>query len=564
MTGARLTGARVAGPSDPGSGPSAADVAGWIAVLAVPLVAGLLWRPLVPLDETRYAAVAWEMWTRGDVLVPRLSGVPYSDKPPLLFWSIVAGWKALGVTGTWMRLVPVLYSLAALLLTVRLARRLWPDRPGVARLAGWILVGTTIWTFFSTLLMFDVVLAFCAVLSWTGVVEAWRGRAVAGWALAGVGIGLGILAKGPAILFSTAPVALLAPLWAADRVRSWPRWYAGAGAALLLGAGIGLAWALPAAAAGGAEYGDRLLFHQTAGRVAESFSHARPWWFYLAVLPLVTAPWILAPGLWRAGSEEIRARRRGTGAAPPAGERFALVALGGALLLFSLVSGKQPQYLLPVLPAFALLAAAAFVGARRRPVAGDLRLPAAPFLAAGAGLAALAAFPGLRVALDLPPWTDRVTVVPGLLLAGGALAAPALARRAPPAACLAGLSALALAVVQAGIVPAAAAVLDVRPVAARLAAWQAEGIPIAHPGKYHGQYQFYGRLRPLANIGHDDVPGWVEAHPDGLVLVYFDDAVPEHGVTPVFAAPFRGDVVAVYRSEDVAGLLRRNDWPPGR
>ena len=43
-------------------------------------------RPLMPVDETRYAAVAWEMWTRGDFIVPRLDGLPYDHKPPLLFW----------------------------------------------------------------------------------------------------------------------------------------------------------------------------------------------------------------------------------------------------------------------------------------------------------------------------------------------------------------------------------------------------------------------------------------------------------------------------------------------
>lgn len=560
-----MSGPRPAGPATAGGRRIAPDAAGWIAVLAVPLLAGLLWRPLIPIDETRYAAVAWEMWTRGDFLVPHLSGLPYSDKPPLLFWTILAGWKAFGVSEAWMRAVPALYSIGALLLAVRLARRLWPDEPELATLAGWLLAGTTVWALFSTLLMFDVVLAFCAVLSWTGVVEAWRGRSLVGWTIAGLGIGLGVLAKGPAILFSTLPVAALAPVWARGHPRSWVTWYFGVAGAVLLGAGIGLAWALPAAAAGGQEYGDRLLFHQTAGRVAESFSHARPWWFYLVAAPLITLPWILSPGLWGAARRAVRASRTVSGAAPAAiGERFALVALGGAVLLFSLVSGKQPQYLVPVLPAFALLAAAAFVRAGRRPTARDLVLPVVPFLVAGALLMALAASPGLRAALDLPPWTDRVTAVPGLLLGAGAIVTPLVARKVAPAACLAGLTALALAVVQAGIVPAAGGVLDVRPVADRLAEWQARGIPIAHPGKYHGQYQFYGRLAPLANIGHEEVETWIGRHPDGLVIVYFDDDVPDLAPAPTFTAPFRGDVVAVYRSQDVASLLRRGDWPPGR
>ena len=41
-------------------------------------------RPLTPIDETRYISVAWEMWLRGDPLVPFKNGAPYSHKPPLI------------------------------------------------------------------------------------------------------------------------------------------------------------------------------------------------------------------------------------------------------------------------------------------------------------------------------------------------------------------------------------------------------------------------------------------------------------------------------------------------
>ena len=58
-------------------------------------------RPLWPVDETRYASVAWEMWLRGDFLVPHINGEPYSHKPPLLFWLIQAGWALFGVNDWW-------------------------------------------------------------------------------------------------------------------------------------------------------------------------------------------------------------------------------------------------------------------------------------------------------------------------------------------------------------------------------------------------------------------------------------------------------------------------------
>ena len=62
-------------------------LAGWLLFA----VASIWLRPLWPVDETRYASVAWEMWLRGDFLVPYINGEPYSHKPPLLFWLIHAG-----------------------------------------------------------------------------------------------------------------------------------------------------------------------------------------------------------------------------------------------------------------------------------------------------------------------------------------------------------------------------------------------------------------------------------------------------------------------------------------
>ena len=48
----------------------------------------ILLRPLMPVDETRYLAAAWEMHVGGSPWVPHLNGAIYGHKPPLLFWLI--------------------------------------------------------------------------------------------------------------------------------------------------------------------------------------------------------------------------------------------------------------------------------------------------------------------------------------------------------------------------------------------------------------------------------------------------------------------------------------------
>ena len=79
----------------------------WLALALL----GLLCRPLTPVDETRAVSVAWEMWQRGDFLVPYLNGQPYSHKPPLLQWCIQFVWRIFGVNEWGARLIAPLFAL---------------------------------------------------------------------------------------------------------------------------------------------------------------------------------------------------------------------------------------------------------------------------------------------------------------------------------------------------------------------------------------------------------------------------------------------------------------------
>ena len=113
----------------------------WAVCWLICLVSAIVLRPPLPVDETRYLAVAWEMWLRDDFLVPYLNGEAYHHKPPLLFWLMHAGWSVFGVNEWWPRLVAPLFALAALWWTGRLSRLLWPDDTTAASLAPIVLVG---------------------------------------------------------------------------------------------------------------------------------------------------------------------------------------------------------------------------------------------------------------------------------------------------------------------------------------------------------------------------------------------------------------------------------------
>lgn len=145
-------------------------------LLAALTLVAILTRPLTPIDETRYVSAAWEMWLRGDFLVPFKNGAPYSDKPPFLFWMFQAGWALFGVNDWWPRLVLPLFSAGGLLLTYGLGRRLWPRHAGLGGQAALVLASALLWIVFSTSVMFDVLLTFWALLGLHGLLDATDGK----------------------------------------------------------------------------------------------------------------------------------------------------------------------------------------------------------------------------------------------------------------------------------------------------------------------------------------------------------------------------------------------------
>ncbi len=511
----------------------------FVAALWLVLVALALYvRPLFPIDETRYVAVAWEMWLRGDFLVPHLNGQPYSHKPPFLFWMFQLGWGLFGVNEWWPRLVPPLFGLADLYLVAVLARRLWPDAHAVYIWSPLALFGCALWTVFTTFTMFDLLLVCFVLLGLIGIASAWRGN-LWGFGLFGIALGLGMLTKGPVALIYTLPAALAAPWWAGARpARGWGMWYLGVVGALVGGAAMILAWALPAAQAGGQAYHDAILWSQTADRVVHAPNDREPWWWYLPLLPLVLFPWLLWPPLWRGFA---RVRRE----AADAGVRFCLAWMLPALVALSLFSGKKPHYLLPLFPAFALLAVHAMqraAGATRR----FDRLPAGMSLVVVGVLFALA--PGYAYLPILPDWLAGVSPLVGaaVALSGGVLM---LVSTAAPRqyVVLPALSAWLVLVAHLGVVPVTAASFDLAPVGRFLHAAQQEERPIAHVGKYFGQYQFVGRLtEPLEVIQPENVAAWFASHPRGLVISYErQDAVPNG--KPVYQRAYRNaDVVVIW------------------
>lgn len=503
---------------------------GWVLVLALPASLALLLRPLIPPVETRYINVAWEMWSQGHFLVPVLNTEAYSDKPPLFFWMIHAGWALFGVSEWWPRLIPALLAAANTALVGVLASRLWPRLPQLRQLATWMMAGTLAWMIFAVALMFDMLLASCVLLGLIGLLQAasgsWRGHAL--YALA---IALGVLAKGPVILLHLLPPALLAPLWQASGsdLRRWYRRTAAAVAGGILLAGL---WVVPAALFGGDAYREKILWTQTAGRVTDSFAHRRPWWFYFLALPLLALPWCIWPRVWSGARRLLEQGDRGL--------RFLLCGLVPVFIGFSAISGKQIHYLLPWLPGVVLLAAAGLAAASRDGEAVPLAVPALVWIALPIVAAAAVILRAGGVAALSLPWA----LVCGL--AAVAVAVALALRRLPPLAGVRWIAAggsLVLTLLLVIFVTAPLATrYDVGPAARVIGRYASAGAPLASTSAYNGEFGFFARLTvPVRNVGAGGVAGWCARHPEGLVIDRRQPGSPPRpGAAPLYHAPFRG------------------------
>jgi 4-amino-4-deoxy-L-arabinose transferase-like glycosyltransferase len=513
-------------------------------LLAALTVVALLTRPLIPIDETRYVSAAWEMWLRGDFLVPFKNGEPYSHKPPLMFWMFQIGWALFGVNDWWPRLVLPLFSAGSLLLTSLLARRLWPQYVGLGGQASMVLVSALLWIIFSTSVMFDVMLAFWVLVGMHGVLEAADGKR-RGFVMLGIAIGFGVLTKGPVILLDLLPVALLARWWHPGL--EWKRWLGGVLLAVLLGAAIALAWALPAGMSGGEAYRNAIFWGQTADRMVDSFAHRRPFWWYLPLLPLVLFPWFVWPGLWKALAHH---RRAGL----DRGSRFCMAWMLPVFIAFSFISGKQPHYLVPLFPAFALLAARVLADRTEFRVGLPALLTAmlgGTLILAGSGQ--IAALHG-QVA-ELPPlW-------PGMLLVLLALLAWLAGRRGVhPVLTLGVLGAITLALVQLAVSRSIEPLYDIKPMAQAIKQVQDKGLPVANAANYHAQYQFLGRLeKPLVELGDAELRPWLIAHPEGYVVMYLNRKQDLSAISARYKQPYRGSTAVLIDARSAVGLLDAPD-----
>jgi 4-amino-4-deoxy-L-arabinose transferase-like glycosyltransferase len=503
------------------------------------VIIGLSSRSYFPIDETRYATVAWNMWLSGDYLVPSLNGVAYSHKPPLLFWLINLGWQVFGVNDWWPRLVPSFFALGSVFITQKIASLLWPDQTKIAFHASLILISSSVWVVYSTTLMFDMLVTFFTLLGVWGLLISYHQQSTRGWFLFGIAIGGGLLAKGPTIILQLLPLAFLAAWWGKSHLINAKNWYFPLAYAFAGGLITCLFWAIPAGISGGSDYMHAIFWGQSVDRIVGSFAHDRPIWWYIPILPAILFPWSFWGTFWQGLFNKKLIHNE-------SGVRFCIAWIFPVFVVFSLISGKQVHYLLSLLPAFALLIARysenSFLNKRLHimPISITMILIGmiSLYLPYYASTQPLKMATWLQM---LPDWLGYLSILLGIILL--ALPKQNLTRTSSQIAFFSiTLITFALYV----LMHTSGSAYDVRPISAQLQLLESKHVPLAHAGKYPGTFNFLGRLKQSPTIlKAEEIEHWFIAHPQGRLIKYYEnsDELNKHAVE--FQQAFKGDFVAI-------------------
>jgi len=298
------------------------------------------------VDEGFYSSISRQMLETGDWITPRVGAEAFLGKPPLLYWAQALFIKLLGPTVLAARL-PSALAVAA----TSLILWVWMRRRG-APLAGWLaaicfaLFPLTIGL--ARVAMTDALLTLWLTVALIGAIEGYDGKR-AGYLLLALGAGLATMTKGPIGFLLPGATLFLWLIWKRDlKELRQPIWLLAA----LLFAGIVLPWHLLAWRANGDLFLREYFWqHHVQRLIGRAFGHERPFWFYLPVLICASFPFIaFVPRAWWNAIKKSWHRKDES-------DYTAQWALWAALVLlcFSLSASKLTSYILPILPALAVL-----------------------------------------------------------------------------------------------------------------------------------------------------------------------------------------------------------------
>lgn len=313
-------------------------------------------------DEGRYAEIPREMLASNDYVTPRLNGVKYFEKPPLVYWLVAASLHLFGTGETAARTVPALFATLGVLLLYAAVRRAHGRES--AWWAALVLATSLLYFVHSRILLLDMVVSvlmstvlLCFIL---GIRESpGTNRRMLFYGLY-ASAALATLAKG--LIGFLLPGAVMF-LWLL-LFNQWRRllpFHLTSG--LLLFALIAVPWHALVAQRN-PEWASFYFIHEHWLRFTTT-THGRfePWWYFLPYIVLGLFPWtgFLWHGLRQATTGGWRERqKRADDWFPPLWAVF-------ILLFFSASQSKLVPYVLPIFPPLAWIIGRYLAGLQTKP-----------------------------------------------------------------------------------------------------------------------------------------------------------------------------------------------------
>jgi 4-amino-4-deoxy-L-arabinose transferase-like glycosyltransferase len=310
---------------------------------------------LIGADEPRYAQVAREMLERSDWITPVLGGQAWLEKPPLYYWQAMLAYSVFGVSDAAAR-VPAAIDATLLVVAVYLFFRRF--RRGVEVDAALITASCAGIIGYARAASMDMALAAAfsiGMLAWW----AWRETEKRSYlALFYSFMALGMLAKGPVAPVLAAGVIVLFTLGTREyRLVLKTLWLPG----VLLFCTIALPWYGAVQLRNPQFFREFILQHNLARFSSDLYHHRQPFWYYLPVTAIAFLPWTVF--VITAMVQPLRiwwAERKTISPEPDLEWQFSLFAccwLVVPVVFFSVSQSKLPGYILPSIPAGAVLLA---------------------------------------------------------------------------------------------------------------------------------------------------------------------------------------------------------------
>ncbi|MBN1520943.1 MAG: glycosyltransferase family 39 protein [Candidatus Aureabacteria bacterium] len=304
-------------------------------------------------DEGRYAEIPREMCAENDFIVPRLNGVLYFEKPPLVYWMTSLSFALLGQSEFSARFSTALPGLVVVLLTYALARKMYGKR--CAAFSALVLLASLEYFFIARLLVLDMPLTLFMTLGFASFYfYLFSEKAKKIWLFVFYfSLAMGVLTKGPVAFVLPAGVIFLFSLLTGNGRKAFLDKAHLAGLALFFAVASPwfflVTWREPS-------FFRFFFIHEHLVRFLTSeHGRAEPFYYFFVILLVGFLPWViyLVPSAMRYLKVFPASSLKKSENQP-----FFFLFLWAVMIVgfFSLSGSKLPAYILPIYPAMAIMA----------------------------------------------------------------------------------------------------------------------------------------------------------------------------------------------------------------